>query len=172
MLEIGSPSLYSSGWLQIYYFVAHSCWPQNHHPPAWVYWALKLQIHVTSGIQYLFKNIYFYSIYFSIYLHACVPYTCLVPEEIRKGCRNPQDLELQMVVSYCMGSGTWTWSSVREVCTYFCAITRHQHFKIKVSPLKSPDSHCSHSVYTKARCYAFSQLYWVRKCERRWDTMW
>lgn len=39
-----------------------------------------------------------------VYEHSACMCVCLLPTEARKGCWDPLELELQMVVSYCVGA--------------------------------------------------------------------
>lgn len=39
---------------------------------------------------------------------ACIPHTCLVPEELSTGCGDPLELELQRVVSHHRTAGNPT----------------------------------------------------------------
>lgn len=49
-------------------------------------------------------------------MYVYAPHACLVPEEDRRGCPIAQNLELQMVVSHCVGAKNRTrafWKSVK-----------------------------------------------------------
>lgn len=43
-----------------------------------------------------------------VYMYICVSWACLVLLEARRACQSPLDLELQMLVSYCMDGGNQT----------------------------------------------------------------